>query len=310
MTARERATVAVLGLGPLGAALAAALRQSGRYGSVTAWDPDLDVARDAQKHAVADHYAHRVADAAARAAALFVAVRPDQLRETLAAVGDAVQPGAVVCAVAQSHEEAMRLAAELLPPTASFACGHPVVWQAPEEAQAAGAAVFRGATFCLSPAPSAHPDAIGYLAGMAEELGMETLFLDPREHDALFGAVGQLPGLLAAVLLELLTAQPSWREMARLAGAVFREGTALVETEPARQQALLAAGREHLGRWLDALIERLEALREALREGREPADLFEHAAAARARWLRERRQPPEAADLPKLPELPKRRLLL
>ena len=309
----ERPVVAVLGLGGVGGPLALALRESGRYASVVGWDPDFDAARQAQKHNVADRYARRAPDAARDAALVFVATGPAQFQETLAAVAPHLRPGAVVCSLMESHETAARIAAQALPASVSFVGGHPIL---AEPADAAGApsapsaGVFREAVFCIAPTASAHPDAVAYVTQVAESLGMQPFFVDPREHDAFFSAIGRLPAVLAAALMRVVARERSWRELGRLAGGEFRHATALADADPPLQQEALAAGREHLVRWLGAMVDELSGLRDALQDGREPADFFASAAEARRQWLRDRRVPPEVADLPAAPPAPKRRLWL
>jgi prephenate dehydrogenase len=297
----DRPVAAVLGLaasGP-GGTLAAALRSSGLFESVVAWDPGFDTARGAQKRGVADRYVNSAADAARMAAIVFLALRGEAFTEALTAIGPNLKPGAVACNVYEAHETAAAVAARLLPGNVSFLSADPVAW---EDADG-----FRQGVLCISPLPSAHADAVGFVAQVGEKLGMEPFFVDAREHDALAAGLQTFPDLLAAVQLHVATAQPSWREMSRLAGKPFRVATAPVDGDSAAGQAALASGRDHLVRWLDQVIAELTSLREGLQDGREPADYFEKAALARARWLAERQLPGGAAELPRTEPLPKRR---
>src|SRR6266542_2904957 len=122
----ERPVAAVLGLGTIGASLALALRGTGRYGAVVAWDPDFDIARAAQRANVADRYARSAPEAVARAAAVFVAAGAAQLRDVLVAAGPHLAAGAVVCSLDEAHETAARIAAEALPGSVSFVSVNPV----------------------------------------------------------------------------------------------------------------------------------------------------------------------------------------
>ena len=305
----ERPVAAVLGLGTIGASLALALRGTGRYGAIVAWDPDFDTARAAQKANVADRYARSAPEAVDRAAAVFVAVGGTHLRDVLTAAGPHLAAGAVVCSLDQAHEPAARLAAETLPGNVSFVAATPVLWEDVGPQTAPSAALFAQGVLSLTPAETAHPEAVAYVADLAAALGMEAYFAGAREHDAFYTGIGRLPGALSAALLRVATRQPAWRELSRLAGGRFRQATEPAAVDPERQQEALAAGREHLVRWLDALVEELSALKEALNDGREPADYFASAAEARQQWLRERRTPASVAETPGAPTepAPKRR---
>lgn len=289
MTARPVA--AVLGLGLLGTSLGLALRQSGRYEAVVGWDPDFDAARLAQKRAAVDRFARTAQEAVRGAGAVFVAVSHGLLQETLSNAAPHVQPGAVVAGLGESQEVSLELAAGVLPRNVSFVAAHPVLWEAIQADTEPSPALLRRGVLCVAPSTAAHPEAVGYLTDVAASLGMETRFLEAREHDAFFSGVSQLPAVLAAALLRTVTSQPAWREVGHLAGGDLRAGTSLVDGEAARRQEALAANREHVVRWLDALTAELTALRNRLQDGEEPGDLFSAAAEVRQRWLKERQQP-------------------
>ncbi|MGH2351454.1 MAG: prephenate dehydrogenase [Chloroflexota bacterium] len=299
-------TAAVLGLATLGASLALALRETGRFASVAGWDPNFDIARHAQKLSIADRYARRAPDAVEGAAVVFVSVGAGQMRGTLAAIGPHLRPGVLVCCLDEAQERASALASELLPASVSFVAAHSVLWEAPNPDAAPSPAIFRQGTLCLSPLPSAHPDAIAYLIDLAEALGLAPFFVGSREHDAFFSGVGRLPSVLAATLVRVVAREVSWRELSRMAGGEFRQATALVGADPSAEQQALAGSRDHLVRWLDAMVAELVALRQALQDGEEPADYFASAVEARRKWLRDRQAPPQAADLPEAPRPPKR----
>jgi prephenate dehydrogenase len=299
----------VLGLGSLGGSLALALRRTSSFGEVIGWDPDFDTARGAQRHKVADRFVKTAPEAARPAALVFVALRGDTLGETLTAIGPHLRPGAVACSLLEPHELAQAAATRALPGNVSFISVDAVPWKAVVGGD--GGSVpspdrFQDGLWCVSPAPSAHSDAVAYVIQIGERMGMRAFFAGPREHDALAAGLQQLPGVLAAALLHVAIRQSSWRELSRLAGAEFRDATVPVASDSDERQAALSGNREHVVRWLEQLGEELATLRGALAGGHEPADYFASAHAARARWLAERDLPADTAELPRA-ELPRRR---
>lgn len=294
----ERPIASVLGLRMLGGSLALALQQSGRFQSVIGWDPDFDVARQAQKLNLAQRYTRTAPDAVRQAAIVFLAVTPVQLRETLVAIAPHLQAGAVVCSLDEAHEPANAQAEELLPGSVSFISAHPSLWATLHDQKAPATSIFQQGVLCLSPLTSAHPHAVASVTDLAEALGMTTYFASAREHDAFISGVGRLPSVLAAALVRVVSAQRSWRELSRLAGGEFRQATACLDADPTAQQEALSGSRDHLVRWLDAMLAELSRLRDALRDAQEPVDFYAGASEARQRWLRDRSVPPHVADLP------------
>lgn len=282
----EKPTAAVLGLGVLGGSLALALRRTGRFREVVGWDPDFDQAGAARRLKVADRFSNSASGAVRGAAVVFLAVSPAHIRATLEAVAPELAPGALVTDVAEVKEPVAAIASEVLPGHANFVGGHPVLWAETTAAEIPSADIFVRGVYCLTPLANAHPESIQFMVDLAEALGMQPYFIGPREHDAFFAGISELPALLAAVLVRVVTRQSSWRELSHLAGADFRHASLLVDGEPARRQEVLAASREVMLRWLDMVLADLQQVREALADAQEPSDLFAAAAAARAKWLR------------------------
>jgi prephenate dehydrogenase len=289
---------AVLGLGETGGAIASALRGSELFASVVGWDPDFDAARAAQRRNVADRFAGSAAEAARQAAVVFIALRGEAFVETLTAIGPNLKAGAVACSLLEAHEVANAVAARTLPASVSFLNADPIRWEPPD---------LRRGMWCVSSTPSAHADAVGFIAQVGERLEMEPLFLDAREHDALSAGTRLMPAVLATALLRVATAQASWREMSRLAGSELRVATAPLEGGAADLQEQLSGAREHAVRWLDLLVEELTRLREGLQDGQEATDYFQVAEEARAKWLHQREIPAQAADLPRIETQERRR---
>jgi prephenate dehydrogenase len=305
----ERATVAVLGLGSMGAPFALAMKGTGRFAQVVAWDADFDTARRAQKAGVADRFTGTAPDAVRQAAAVFLAVPPDDLRDALVTTGPHLRPGTVVCSLGESQERSCALAEEIFPDNVSFVAAHPMLWERPDPDGAPGSVVFRRGHLCLAPLSTAHPDAVAYLTSLAEALEMEPFFVDAREHDAFASGVGRLPSVLAAAFLRVTGRASSWRELGRIAGGDFRQLGVLADLDPVEGQQGLAAAREHLVRWLDETIAELSALRQGLQDGQEPADYYATARETWRKWLQTRQLPAAAVELPAPPDVPKRRFL-
>src|SRR5262245_24078564 len=191
----DRPVAAVLGLGVLGGSLALALRRTGRYGTITAWDPDFDTAREAQKASVADRYTKSVPEAVQRAAVVFVAVSAAHLRDVLTAAGAHLAVGAVVCSLGGAHEEVAAVANEALPGNVSFVSTNPVLWEEIGQETAPSPAIFQKGILSLTPAETAHPDSVAYVMDLAGALEMEPYFVGAREHDAFFTGIGRLPAV-------------------------------------------------------------------------------------------------------------------
>jgi prephenate dehydrogenase len=150
----------------------------------------------------------------------------------------------------------------LLPESVSYVSGNPILrWE--ETAPGVREATTSGATYCLLPSRRTMPEAVETLAGFVGAIGASPLFLDPPEHDAYMAATVQLPELLSAAMLGALTANPSWREMRRVAGDVLTQSARTIG-HPTSRAAELNINRVAVGRWIDQVIEELQGMRQLM----------------------------------------------
>jgi prephenate dehydrogenase len=304
--------IAIVGLDGRGVALGQALQQVKTRFALHGHDREPARVRAALGAGAIDHGQWSVAELAASADLIFLAESGDANLETLAVIAPHVRPGTLVTTLGPAMQPACRRAAELLPPGVSFIAAHPVLRlaqaaQATQAAQtavpaasssaaanvpSASGAVFRGATFCLAPLPTASDSAVRVLRGLVADIGATPYFIDPAEHDGLVAGVGVMPYVLATALLRVADRSPSARDLRRLAGAPFH---ALVDAglgEADGVDPITAAGStEGLGLWIDQVIAELAEVRTLLAAGDTTrlAALAEAAERAWGAWL----APPE-----------------
>jgi prephenate dehydrogenase len=157
--------------------------------------------------------------------------------------------------------EIVRVADSSLPSHAPFVGGHPLAGRLTAGVGESSPALFNGVTYCLTPSPQAAPWAVEAAVSLVESVGAQPYFLEANEHDALLAAVSHLPYFASVALVNALATQRSWTEMGSMAAGGFRSASALVDSEPQMWADVAATNRDHLVRQLDALIDRLGALR-------------------------------------------------
>jgi prephenate dehydrogenase len=202
-------------------------------------------------------------------------------------------------------DQVVRWADELLPETAHFVGGHPVLRHQNQESDAADPELFVGATYCIVPSTRAHPAAIELVTSMARSVGAEPFFLDASEHDGQVAGVEHLPMLLSAALLLSTTQAPSWRDLRRLPGEGFWRVTEFPSSDPEMNRDVSFANRENISRWIDAYVDSLKELQARLGEADEETwgDLIESLMDTRSRWIRGRGTPEEEASSRDIEEL-------
>ena len=288
--------VLIVGLGLIGGSIGLALRRwseerkvDGRRPlEVTGFDPNLDHQRAAEKLGAIDRGAWDLAKATREADVVVLATPVNAMRDLMEDLAINLRPDTVVTDTGSTKAQVLAWAAEVLPRTVHFVGGHPMAGKT-QSIEGADADLFVGATWCVAPSVTASEEAVRTVLGLVAAAGAEPYFVDPEEHDAYVAAVSHLPFVLSATLMNVVSRDPSWRDMKTLTAGGFRDTTRLAAGSPAMHRDILLTNRESVVRWIDAFTRGLNNLRETLaREDESAAAALEafltEARDARADW--------------------------
>jgi prephenate dehydrogenase len=144
--------------------------------------------------------------------------------------------------------------------------GHPICGREVQGIRHADPALYRNASFVLTPASHTTPRAIALGRELAEALGARPLELSAAEHDTLVASTSHLPHLVAVALAQTARRLPS---ASALVGPGFRDTSRLAASNLEMMTDILLTNREHVLQALEEYIHRLEALAQRVREGDE-----------------------------------------
>lgn len=249
-------SVGVMGLGLIGGSVAAGLRRAG----VTVWGFDLDDAalRGASNSGYLDEVVVKPSELGA-CELVVVAVPPVGVADALTELRGAPS---VLTDCASVKSPVTSWASEHLPPETRkrLVGGHPMAGFERNGFDHARPDLFEGAPWILTPLEDTDPRAVEAVAEMVTALGAHPVTMDPETHDAHVALLSHLPHLLAAMLV--LEARGldspsvgggSWRDLTRVAGA-----------DPDMWTQILGLNAAPVLSRLDALLDRLLAVRHAL----------------------------------------------
>ncbi len=255
--------MAVVGTGLIGASVGLAAKRAG-VELVTGYDADREALAAAVERGAVDTAARSLAEAVADAELVVVATPVAAIPTQVAAVLEASAQSCTVTDVGSTKAGVCSTAAG----DARFIGGHPVCGSEARGPAHAGAELFEGATWFLTPIAETEPARYRLVHGFVASLGAMPVAIDPHAHDRLVALTSHLPHALANLLLNqagaarieghdpLAGTGGSLRDMTRVAGANAR---VWVDIFLDNAQALAGALAEHRRR-----VEELEA---ALRTG-------------------------------------------
>jgi prephenate dehydrogenase len=288
--------ITIVGLGLIGGSIGLGLREwsdkSKESGEaplfVTGFDLDLEQQHYAQKVKAVDNAEWDLTKAVRSADIVLICTPVLAIRETFENIAPSLKAGAVVADVGSTKGPVMSWAKELLPSTVSFVGTHPMAGKA-MSIEGAEAGLFKGATWCVCPDPSASEDAIRNVLGMITALDAEPYFIDPLEHDAYVAGISHLPFVVSASLVNAVSSDPSWRDMRTLTASGFRDMSRLAGGSPEMHRDITLTNKDAIVRWIDSFSDQLTDLRSRITSEDEESktaltEFFERARDARADW--------------------------
>ena len=148
-----------------------------------------------------------------------------------------------------------------------FLGGHPMAGSELRGLAGARPDLFQGCTWVLTPTTDTANDVYSRLHGIWREVGANVVAVDADDHDRLVALASHVPHLLAGALMN--QAAEAAREDAvllQLAAGGFRDMTRIAAGDPAIWPDVLFENRDAVTATIDALRERMDALRAALED--------------------------------------------
>jgi prephenate dehydrogenase len=260
----DKLQVAIVGLGLIGTSAGLALRRFQDRVTVVGHDRNPEVAGRARKMGAVDRTEWNLINTVATADRILLATPLDEIREVMEAMAGDLKSGCVVVDTAAIKVPVIAWANQYLPNDVHFVGGHPIVMSETQDTDGARADLFDKRLFCLTPAAQTNDTAVRLAADIADALGAQPYFVDPVEHDGMAAAVEHLPAVMAGALMAITSGSTGWPDMRKVAGTQFYAGTALAAGSGKEIAGVAVANREHVVRWLDAMISELGEWRDRL----------------------------------------------
>lgn len=280
-------TLAVVGTGLIGGSFALALKQSGAVREV------LGVGRNPGRLTVARELGliDRAADweQVGQADCILLALPVGETEAVLRQLAPHLKPGAIVTDAGSTKANVVAAARAALGARFSdFVPGHPIAGSEQSGPLAARADLYQGKKVVLTPQADTRADALATVRALWEAAGAQVETLDAAQHDRVFAAVSHLPHLAAFALVDDLAQRADGDTFFRFAASGFRDFTRIAGSSPEMWRDIALANREALLTELDAYLDALQTLRQAVdqQDGAALLTIFSRARSARENWMK------------------------
>ena len=265
------ATVAVVGLGLMGASLAMALKEKGHV--VVGSDTDQRTVQKALARGIVSSASHKL-DVVEIADVVVLAVPILAMHATLAELKGRAG-GKVVTDMASTKVAVMRWAEQA---GLMLVGGHPMCGREAPGIDAADPRLFAGAPWILT---AEQAD----VTRLVEDAGAHPIVMSAEDHDRLVSGVSHAAFLLSVAYVLSLSRRSDWPAASQVAASGFRDMSRLAGGDPQMYAGVAATNRENLVAQLEEISAALAQLRRHLEAGDSRLiELFEEARRVRERW--------------------------
>ena len=257
--------VAIVGAGLIGGSLGMALRGLGDVDEVVVSDAAPGRAEAAVEAGAADRAAGSPEVAGEGADLIVVATPVGAVVDVACLAALRATPGAVVTDVGSVKGRIVADAERRMPAHVRFIGGHPMAGSELEGLEGADAAMFKGATWVLTPTATSDALAQATLTRLLHALGAHVVALDPRHHDRLVAVVSHLPHLAAGTLLNLAAERSlDANGLLALAAGGFRDMTRVSAGSSGIWLDICEDNADAIVEVIDAYVDGLSAVRDAI----------------------------------------------
>lgn len=253
-------TVAIFGVGLIGGSFGLALRAAGFRGEILGVSSPATIARALEMKAIDSGVTPD--EACKRAELLYLSQPIGRIVDTVRHLKP--KAGALVTDAGSTKNQIVRAAHEHLR-TGQFLGGHPMAGKETRGVESAEAGLFAGRPYVLTPGDPAELQtaAAREFLGWLEKIGARVLILGAEEHDYRVAYSSHLPQLASTALAAMIA--ESAPEAAAVAGPGLVDATRLALSSYELWRDILATNPDAIEEALNAMIGKLEHLRDNLR---------------------------------------------
>jgi prephenate dehydrogenase len=255
--------ITIVGLGLIGGSWGLALRERGSAARRIGCDKPEVLERALAVGAV-DEGSPEVATAVRDADLVILATPVGSILDLLPRLKSAASPRALVTDVGSTKRLICQRARELFGDEPLFLGGHPLAGKERSGIENASAALFEGARYVLTPLLPDHiEDArVKAFSALVEAVGAKPFLTEASTHDRAVAFLSHLPQLVSSGLASMVAGQGAEDLLPlELAASGFRDVTRLAESPYNLWRDICLTNIENIQAALDALIDKLEAMK-------------------------------------------------
>ena len=278
-------TIAVVGVGLIGASLAAAFKKLDSDIKLLGVDRDRSSIRKAEDLKIIDQGFTEIKDNLKEADLIFIAVPVSKIEGVIKQIDQGSSRKQLLVDAGSTKVEVIEAAERILAESSKIFIGaHPMAGSHNSGIDWHDSKLFEGAPFILTPViksaqentgTQAYAGAEQILAELSKEkreelleleklvkaIGAKSYILSAEEHDKCTALLSHLPHLLSSALVNLLAEEDDYKALNRLSGSGFRDMTRIAGSSAELWEDIILSNRKNLVQLIDEYIAELNQLK-------------------------------------------------
>ena len=269
MKSLSECSVAVIGLGLMGASLCIDLKQRNLCREVRGVTRNFSTILRAFHEDAVDLATTDLSSGVAGADIVILSTPVRAVVKMLETLNPILWPGTVVMDMGSTKAE-ICAAMDRLPPRVQPIGGHPMTGKETAGYASAESGLYEGAPWVLTPLPRTRAETVELASELAEGIGASPVTMEPARHDRLVAAISHLPFLLASALVHTVSDSGNQDPAVwNLAAGGFRDTSRVAASDTQMFLDILVTNREAVLAQMDTLSGHLQELRTLLAENDE-----------------------------------------
>ena len=275
-------TIAVVGVGLIGASLAAAFKKLDSDIKLLGVDRDRSSIRKAEDLKIIDQGFTEIKDNLKEADLIFIAVPVSKIEGVIKQIDQGSSRKQLLVDAGSTKVEVIEAAERILAESSkTFIGAHPMAGSHNSGIDWHNSELFEGAPFILTPVIKNAQENMGaeqILAELSKEkreqllelkklvkaIGAKCYILSAEEHDKCTALLSHLPHLLSSALVNLLAEKDDYKSLNRLSGSGFRDMTRIAGSSAELWEDIILSNRKNLVQLIDQYIGELNQLKAEL----------------------------------------------
>ena len=269
MKSLSECSVAVIGLGLMGASLCIDLKQRNLCREVRGVTRNFSTILRAFHEDAVDLATTDLSSGVAGADIVILSTPVRAVVKMLETLSPILWPGTVVMDMGSTKAE-ICAAMDRLPPRVQPIGGHPMTGKETAGYASAESGLYEGAPWVLTPLSRTRTETVALVSELAEGIGASPVTMEPARHDRLVAAISHLPFLLASALVHTVSDSGDQDPAVwKLAAGGFRDTSRVAASDTQMFLDILVTNREAVLAQMDTLSGHLQELRTLLADNDE-----------------------------------------